>query len=148
MADEWLTEDLPILHAVRQLEDENDPGATFRVQDIAPVAGVEDQSRVVKLLVRLARADYLDGDPLETMSGVHDVFVQGLTERGRRAVGQWPSQDPWAGLVELLSQQIDQEPDEDKRTRLIKVRDGVLSAGRGIGVTLLTKYLEQQAGLA
>jgi len=51
-------------------------------------------------------------------------------------------------LVDLLSQQIDQEQDEDKRTRLIKIRDGVLSAGRGIGVTLLTKYLEQQAGLA
>lgn len=144
MGDEWLSEDLPVLRAVRELEDRL--GAQFRADDVVEVTGF-DRARTMQLLMRLARAGYLDAEPLETMAGLRDVFVSGLAERGRRAVGQWPSEDPWAGLVDLLSRQIEEEPDANKRSKLVKFRDGVLASGRDVGVSLLTKFAEQQAGL-
>jgi len=146
VADEWLTDDLPVLHAVRDLEEESEPGIPFTAAALAERVAF-DQKRTIKLLTRLARADYIDGQSVDTMAGILDYYVDGLTERGRRAVGQWPSNDPWAGLVELLSTQIEAEQDDERRTRLVKLRDGVLSAGRGVGIALFTKFLEQQAGL-
>lgn len=144
--DEWLFKDLAVLEAVRDLEEEAPVGQQFTASDVASRLAL-DLDACMKLLLRLARADYIDADPVTTASGVHEVYVVGLAERGRRAVGQWPSSDPWTNLVELLGQQIEAEPDEDKRSKLLKFRDGVLTSGRGVGLSLLTKYLEQQAGL-
>jgi len=76
------------------------------------------------------------------------MHITGLSERGRRAVGQWPSEDPWAGLVDLLGKQIAEEQDPIKRGKLQRFLEGVLSSGKAVGVSVLTKYVEQQAGLS
>ena len=146
MTDVWLTEDLPFLRIVRGLEDQAEPGELISLSQNMLIFDLE-HGKGLKIGLRLHAAGYLSGEPLETASGVHDFYVTGLTERGRRAVGQWPSDDPWANLVDLLSRQIEQEPDPDKRGRLVKIRDGVLAAGREISTSLLTTYLTQQAGM-
>jgi hypothetical protein len=146
VSDEWMSRDLPVLHAIRELEAEAAPGERLRVPQLVERTGFGERD-VLKLLLRLQQANYLDGEPVATLQGVHDFRTSGLTDRGRRAVGQWPSEDPWAALVDLLSRQIEQEQDEDKRSRLVKLREGVLSAGRTVGVSLFTTFLQQQAGL-
>jgi hypothetical protein len=148
MTDEWASEDLPVLEAVRKLERMLPAGQYMDGQSVANVTGFE-HGRVIHLTNRLVKANYLLGEAMTIDTGViHEVYVTGLAERGRRVIGQWPSEDPWANLIDLLQRQIDEEPDAERHGKLVRFRDGVLSGGRAIGVSLLTKYLEQQAGLA
>lgn len=146
MTDVWLTEDLPFLHAVRAAEDEAPPGASVSIKDNQEHFDLE-LDKALKVATRLMKADYIDAKPLETMAGTLDVYVDGLTERGRRAVGQWPSDDPWASLVELLSQQIEEEQDEAKKGKLVRFRDAVLTGGREVVTSVLTEMAKQQMGI-
>jgi hypothetical protein len=57
----------------------------------------------------------------------------------------WPSttaEDTLARLVEALTTEIDNTSDEDKRTRLVRVRDGLLGAAQDIALKVLEKKIE------
>jgi hypothetical protein len=71
-----------------------------------------------------------------------------LTERGLRAAGVWPSDDPFAALVTAIEARIAATPDDADRSKLESIRDGLVGAGRDVMVGVLTAYVKGQAGLA
>lgn len=145
MTDVWLTQDLPFLQVVRAAEEEAEAGDYIRLETIGLKAGI-DFDLAKKLCLRLGRAGYLYYKPLDSAGGLITAMVEGLTE-SRRAVGQWPTDDPWAFLVELLSQQIEDEQDEAKKGKLIRFRDAVLTGGREVITSVLTEMAKQQMGM-
>jgi hypothetical protein len=57
----------------------------------------------------------------------------------------WPSttaEDTLARLVEALTAEIDGTPDEEERTKLVRVRDGLLGAAQDIALKVLEKKIE------
>ncbi len=64
-----------------------------------------------------------------------------LAPAGARAVGLWPSSDPYEALLALLDRRVVEAPDEDTRSRLRRVRDTITGLGRDVGSNLIANVL-------
>src|SRR3954462_3086125 len=112
MEDVWLTQDLPFLKALIQLEAEGDRGEMPFTGDITRRAGLPDDLGP-RLVDRLANADYIDATVQRDGAGrIWATHVLAVSEKARRATGMWPSDDPFQRLVNLLDQRIADEADE------------------------------------
>ncbi len=105
--------------------------------------------RLVKLtLRRLYEAKYVEAS---IMSAWQSEMVTAreikLLERGLRQVAVWPSEDPYAALVDLLEAQLEAETEPEKRSKLQALLAGVTTAGREVVVSLGTAWMRQQMGL-
>ncbi|SEA44197.1 hypothetical protein SAMN02910418_01600 [Bowdeniella nasicola] len=142
IANTWDEIDLPILLACAQ--------ATMggNAADVELIAQIADQSEdtVVASLCRL-KLVYINTDEMaiiqEGPNGFEDVpnaiTVRGLTEKGLRVAGAWPS--PEATVEELLKS-IDEEikkleVDSPMRGKWVALRDSVLNLGAGTGANVL-----------
>lgn len=90
-----------------------------------------------------ARGRALAGLP--ELSGGAMLIPPMLTERGARAVGLWPSDDPYELLVALLDRQIAAEDSDDERTRLQRLRATVRDVGKGTVTALLVELIKAGA---
>jgi len=141
----WTDREQCMLEAIRDAEEASEPTSLGLL-----VKRLELDERLVKLtLRRLSDAGYLTGvvyrDALtrEVVSAPH---VR-LKERGLRAVEVWPSEDPYAALVDLLEAQLEAETEPEKRSKIQALLAGVTSAGREVVVSLGTAWMRQQMGL-
>jgi hypothetical protein len=97
------TRDLPILDALARHDD--DPQARDLLADDVPAIVNRDPDDVHRALTHLAAADppYIVGVMVSQAS--YPVRITGVTERGRRAAGQWP-QAAEAVATELIAQLV------------------------------------------
>ena len=123
----WEHLEQPILEAVAELEDTQDP---LGIEGIAEHSGLPaDEVRIgVK---RLLDTDLMTGKELAGF-GVYDVLGIRLLPRGRQVVRQWPSSDPADALLDVLAERIAQEKDPEKRSRLERLRDAVSSVSKDV----------------
>ena len=70
-----------------------------------------------------------------------------MTERGFRAVGAWPSADPYDQLMKLLAERIDAEDEPEVKSKLERFRESIQGIGRDVIVGVLTSLAKQGAGL-
>jgi hypothetical protein len=149
-ASTWESRDLAVLEVIRAAEIKASDTGYAVLRDPQSLAAELDLPRheILASLRDLAEAQppYVIGTDASDISEWYLTDIR-LTERGRRAVGQWPSEEAYDALLQLLSQEIDAEPEAEKRRGLEKMRDGVLQAGREVGVALLTAWAKAQAGL-
>jgi hypothetical protein len=116
LADTWATRDLPVLRAVAAHLDQSPHDVLetneFEVPGVAP----DDVPRALAAL----NGAYLDVDVtlMSSLAGPGPVAVRGVTERGRRAAGLWPSGESADALIELLNKAADDSDDEEDRTWL------------------------------
>ena len=98
--DEWSTRDLPTLRAVaHQFARDAD-----LVMASTLAHSVEDEDRIEAALEALNGA-YLECVRMEgSLAGAGELRALRLTERGRRAVGLWPSGEAADALVDALHQ--------------------------------------------
>jgi hypothetical protein len=110
LPDRWASRDFPVLiEAARRLDDGQ---RITEAEEIAADLDVEVDQVYAALdaLVPL----YLSGESVDTLAGRGAYLVNGITERGRRAVGLWPREEAAAdALIELLEQAADHVDDED-----------------------------------
>lgn len=80
-------------------------------------------------------------------SGYITGRISGITERGRREVGLWPS--PEVGYERLLAKldELIEASTPEERTKLQRVRDTVVSSGGQLGVTLAGAVLGNVMGV-
>ncbi len=86
----WEERELRLLEVIAQGED----GPSFALpssDDATERTGLDPQTAQTALRA-LYRADYITGSKVNTHSGWGLLSIR-LTERGRRAVGQWPSEN-------------------------------------------------------
>lgn len=138
----WDTIERPILEAVRQAElDRTEMGrAAFQA-----VPTLSDDA-ITGVIVSLKKAGYLEAAYVTTGGGDQLVDVGPLTERGRREVQQWPSDEPYTALIALIDQRLSESTGEE-HTKYEQLKAALVAIGTGTGGTLLAQLIQNVAHL-
>lgn len=136
----WTTRDLPVLiDAARQLDVEHRQEVDRSV--IVERIGLAEAD-VLRALLRLYEAEYVSGFDASSVAN-NDVIVTGMTERGYREVGMWPSSTDGRALIEVIEQAAEQETDDDKRGALRELLRSARNVSEGtlgsIAATVVTR---------
>jgi hypothetical protein len=137
--DTWYSLALPLLEYLNDA----DPLTFPNVGVIADALHV-DPWAVVTEIDRLAEAGYIRSGVHKTMTGgdPRPWFVDHpeLAERGARAVGMWPADDPYDALMALVDRHIAEEPDEEERSKLRRFADALGEVGKSVGTAILVEW--------
>jgi hypothetical protein len=77
---------------------------------------------------------------------MYPIRLTGVTERARRAVGQWPSAESMVDrMLTILNERAEDAP-PDERPRWRRLRDGFAGAGRDVAVEFAAALLARGAG--
>ncbi len=137
--DRWLTVCVPIMEQVSEAEDQGQLWTAASAPELPAVsAGDVEPDSVLVQAASLIKAGYLSGDVIQPMEAPHpvEVIVSGLEERGRRAIGQWPTDgDPGQVLLWSLEKAIEKETDEAKRGKLRQI----LGSLQAVGTTVVAE---------
>ncbi len=146
MADRtWETLTLPVLEKVADAEA---VGRDLSMEELSRDLGAPP-SAIGAELVRLLNGEYITGEIEEEMGNraMLEISEPVLLERGARAVGKWPSDDPYEALLALLDARIESATDDDTRSRLRRFRDNVRDVGKGALGGVLGALIRDMAGL-
>ncbi|MFI7594005.1 hypothetical protein [Micromonospora sp. NPDC049359] len=142
----WEVRDLPVLRAIVELSDE---GAwLIEPHEIAERTGL-DETRVKHALFALAAElpPFFDYKDLNTFGGRDIGCVFEPTGHARRTVGTWPTPENLADrLVRAMTSAAEQEPDEEKRSRLNTAASWFANAGRDVLVDVTAAVVNRQLG--
>jgi hypothetical protein len=133
----WETRDLPVLEAmVRHFDD-----VEVHRLDIDPLAAMTalPRTEVERALKALHEAvpPYIAGHM--TAQASYPIVLSGVTERARRAVGQWPTPESWADrMTQALNEAADQEPNPEKKGLLRQTADVVGGIAREVIIRTAT----------
>jgi len=142
--DTWLKTDLPLLCAIVEVEAEGSPGWMIDQNEVLERADLTlDQDEWIRAVMRLQGGGYIVANVLRGGGGVMSCIVNGSLEPGRRATGQWPPDDAYLSLIQVINERIDAAPDEPTKGRLRGALDGVLGVGRDIGVDVTAEWLKR-----
>jgi hypothetical protein len=101
-------------------------------------------------LKRLVHGGYV-GDQLRSNPGASagsaELDRPMLYEPGARAVGLWPSDDPYEALLALIERQLAEEGDTETKTKLRKLRETLAEVGKGTASGLLVALIQAGAHL-
>jgi hypothetical protein len=116
-----------------------DAGAPEEGIDALRVTQLHEDLRQAQALIReLIRDDWL----VEGLVELDQADFVRPSPKAIRTFGGWPggsAQDALNEFVEDLDQAIDSSPHDEKRTKLIAIRDGLLSAGRDVALAYFEK---------
>lgn len=146
--DTWACRDLPVLVEVAGIADKLD---TVQPSRVAAATGLDDHD-VLAAIQALVHAGYLHENRSKLgLNGSGDIYVvmPGWlipSERGRRAVGLWPSEETALDrMVEKLRAIAeDAEADEETRSRARRILDNILAGGREIGLAVASAMITGQ----
>jgi hypothetical protein len=138
--DQWYSVAVPILEYVHA---RGEPFWLMSVGEIALETGL-DPNVVAVELERLQEAGYVTGPLIKVTSSGDDLsgwFLRNssLSERGMRALGAWPSDDPYDALVALLERHIATTSDEAKKSKLRALQSSVAEVGKATVAGLLVE---------
>lgn len=143
LASTWEARDLPVLSAAAARLDRLEFGV--QSEALAEDSGL-DRDDVMAALLALA-PEYLDVKPLRTLGGLMDVFAMGITERGRRAVGLWPSGEGVDALLDALRQAEEATTDPVERTLIRRAMGALGSVSRTVLSDVLAAVVQRQMGM-
>jgi predicted ArsR family transcriptional regulator len=129
LPDRWTTRDFPVLRHVAHLV-EVDRADEIRSEEVAERLGI-DEDDALHSIIALHDAGYIEGLRADTLGGRY-ISATGLTERGRRAVGIWPSGESVDALVDALRQAEEATDDPEERGALRRAASAVLGVGRDV----------------
>ena len=139
----WQARELPILEAVAAAEEAD---AAIDSDGLATATGLSETA-VARGLAALLDGDYISGDDESSQTTPFALLDVRLRERGRRAVGQWPSEDPFDGLVAVLEARLAEETNAERKGKLGALLDALRGVGRDVAVAVLTDLVKQHMGV-
>lgn len=143
LPDRWTTRDLPVLRETARRIDAT--GEPLQPPEIAPVVGLESDE-VAAAFVALVRAGYLDGRPIGSYNEPPSALITGVTERGMRTVGIWPSGEGVDALVEALRQAEEATDDPEEQTMIRRAGAAVGGVSRAVMTDVLAAFISRQVG--
>lgn len=148
MAEEtWSWREQPLLEYATELERTGELARLKpRAHVFADALGLQEDD-VTLGLGALIDARYIVAVDTRAGGGKRIIRVTGLTEKARRATGQWPSADPFSSLVQLLEARIADTADPEVKSKLRAFRDAVLGIGSGVATSVLAELIKRQAGI-
>jgi len=151
--DTWTSPDFPALRVIARwhVTVASDRPPHLTPDHVARELGREDGDVEVRgALTRLLDGGYIRG------SGMPDepfdyVIVTGVTERGLRAAGAWPSEDRFLEVLtsslERVADSLEEQGEPEKAGRVRGVIASLIDVARTVGIDWLEKYLAHRAGL-
>jgi hypothetical protein len=127
--DRWHARDFPILRRVAELS-EIEHSNEIRPEQFADDLGI-DQDEALRAVVAMHDADYVVGINGDSLGGPYRILT-GLTERGRRAVGVWPSGEKVDALVEALQQAAEATSHPEEKSALRRAAGAVLGVSKDV----------------
>ncbi len=138
MAESTWSRDVRVMEVVRDLERDK-PGEGQRDDIVGRLPFTK--AEINDALRGLIEGGYVIGRDGGTMAERFDWWDLRLTEKGRRAIQQWPSDDPGAALVQLLEERLEQSEDPSETTKLQRVLDTIRDVGTGVLSSVLRDLL-------
>jgi len=135
---DYATGTRPVLVAIYRAVDQGEPFAVLETDDVmAQLPGGTDRDEVNKILEHLRRTGYIEAD----MVGGGTWTVIQLLEPALQQVAGWPgaADDQTAErLIQLVTERMEQTTDPEEKTKLRKLRDGLVDVGKGVMTGVLT----------
>lgn len=139
MADStWDSIAIPILEAVAAEEKLGRRPDLARVVNVTGLAPDE----VARELEALLDGDFVEGSDTSSLTSF-DVGSLRLLERGKVAVREWPGDDAYSALIELIERRIADEKDPEHKGKLAKLREAIVAIGTGAGGNLFAELVRQ-----
>ena len=140
LGDVWTSRDFPVLREAARVIDSGDGPVTS-----APLVEATGLTRpeVFSAFDALVPA-YLTGESVDSLAGRNDVSFTAITERGRRAVGLWPSGESVDALVDALRQAEDGADDPEEKSAIRRAAGAVLGVGRDVMTDVMAAVITKQ----
>ncbi len=139
MESTWETRELRVLDYLVEHYDKPQRPVDPSVEHLSEVTALDKES------VRTALAHLFTADPpyitgMDVAEFDYPARLSGVTERARRAVGQWPTPESLADrIIAALEAQAESEPDPETRSKLKHASD----VGKGVLTGELTRVLTE-----
>ena len=123
--DTWNSVAIPLLEHIATHEPEySESTGAVSVAELAAVTGLEATAIALELR-RLFDGGYLDGRyERESPAEESWLMIPTLSERGARAVGRWPSNDPAEAMLTIIERRLEAAGTPEERTFWRKIKDG------------------------
>jgi hypothetical protein len=138
---DWNTEIRPVLNAVKKAIDSNGYGYAESDEINAVLGRAADTQATDLSLSKLRDAGFIEG-----YRGADAWSNCTLAEKGLQTVAGWPvrpGDDTYDLLLTSLAQRIEAAPTQEEESKWIKLRDGLVSAGRDLVVDVLSNVATQ-----
>lgn len=139
--DQWHTRDLHVLRAVA----DHDPHADNWAATICAET-LLDPDDLTAALQALEEAGYVEVWWSRTYGG-DDPLGARLRERGRRAVGVWPSAEAADGLIDALRRAEEATDDPEEKTLIRRAAGAIGMVSRDVMTDVLAAVIARQSGL-
>jgi len=121
----------------------SDAYAQVAAGDVANTLGLDERT-VTAIGGALRDAGFVDGIAVDEIPGL--IRFTTLTPAGRREMGLWPCRQVAADRLMVALEQAIERAEGEQKTRLQKIRDGFLSAGRDLIVDVASGVTTGQIG--
>ena len=140
---DWEHRERVLLEAIGTAEES---GRSLDTNGLIAASGL-DGPVVNRTLRRLLDGEYIAAMNVGTFGNPDAMMEIRLRERGLREVGEWPPEDQYDSFLQVLQVAIDNAATSDERSKLERLRDGLLGVGRDVGTSLLVGWARQAVGL-
>lgn len=140
----WEQREVPLLEVIAEDEEKGSTSA-LASEEVGRRAGLDPRLAEVGLR-GLHRAGYIRGIDVASHDGWGLIDIT-LEERGRRAVGQWPSENAYEEFLQLLDDRLARTEDEEERSRLRQFRAAASDVGRGVISSVIVELGKRMAGM-
>lgn len=146
MEETWTGRDLPVLVAIVAIFDQPER-YQLRIPELTRICGLPERE-VQSALRALANASppYIAGTSSAELT--YPVIVTDVTERARRAAGQWPDAE---SLVHELANEFDavaqREADPEKKRWLRETAKMMGGTGRDVATEIVAKVIVRATGM-
>lgn len=146
LSDTWASRDLPVLRAAAKLID-NRPGDIVQLRDLMAELDGMDETDVARAVLAL-NGTYLHETHNSAWGGeIVVLMVTDITERGRRAVGLWPSGETAESLIDALRQAEQATSDPAEQSRIRQATGALMALSRDLLIDVTASVIARQTGL-
>jgi hypothetical protein len=144
----WPTREVPILEAIAEIEARPGPQYPITKHDLAEMAAISEQDLVTGFRALVEDGYITHGTMLQGAheSGFHSVTGPRLRGKGRRAIRQWPGEDPFHDLIDVLERLIAATDEPEEKTRLEKLKAALWGLGEKVGTAVAIAWGESVFG--
>jgi endonuclease III len=104
-----------------------------------------DRDQVTQSIRRLASHGFIRALPTMT---VDIPTINGVTEKGLRASGFWPSKDEaFERMLAALEEAADRDPDPERKSKIRTVLQSLRGVGRDVAVDVISTAINSGMGL-
>jgi len=139
LEDTWSRRELPLL---REAAGRLEAGETNLYVSALAEELAMDPNQAQLAVDALSDDGYLDGVRVEEIRG--PVVVTHISAKARRELGQWPSGEVGADRLMAALDSLIAQAKPDDRSRLEKIRDGLVGAGRDLVVSVAAAVITGQ----